>query len=164
MGLEELAGKELPELNSNILIEAEAFYRIGVVAFKEMEDAIKEDGEFLQKIKIFPAIVNTALACELYLKNLLFEKEGYIKKEHRLNELFNKLDDTVKRIIKETIISSKEAYTSESFDMDLINISNAFVDWRYYYEPEKTGKPLNLEFLKIFAYALHRFIVVYKEN
>lgn len=159
MGLEELEGKELPTLNTKILVEAEAFYRIGIQAFKEMEEAVTQNGELLQKVSLFPAIVNTAFACELYMKNLLHEREGIVI-EHHLDTLFEKLDETVKRVIKETIVSNKKGYTDEIFNENLKNISNVFVDWRYYYESNK-AKPVNLEFLKIFAHALHAFIVLY---
>ena len=96
---------------------------------------------------------------EIISKLYLNEK---LEKEYKLEDLFNAQEEIVKQIIKESIINNTPSYTEEIFEKNLKNISNAFVDWRYFYETDKSGNSINIEYLKQFANALKSLIVLYK--
>ena len=157
MNYAKFIGKELPQINAQIWLEAECFYEIGMSLFDKMEKAIIEEESILNKMYFLPAVVNTAFACELYLKSLLTDTRG-----HDIKELYDKQNDVIKDCIKDVIVSNKENYTDAIFEKNLQNIKDAFSTWRYYYEPEKDGKSLNIEFLKVFAFALHELKELYR--
>ena len=157
MGLESYVGKELPQIDAKKRIEADSFYQTGMYAFEKMNKSLTEDGNIIDKMSVLPAIVNTAFACELYLKSLLKNTTG-----HKLEDLFNAQDDIVKQFVKETIIKNNLSYTDTLFEEKLKNISNSFVNWRYFYETDKSGNTIDIDFLKTFANALRLFIVFYK--
>ena len=95
---------------------------------------------------IIPAIVLKAFSCELFMKSLVVT--GNIKKIHKLDELFNNLSQNDKDVIKERVVNAMinklGTYDENSFNTDLGNVANAFVDWRYFYENPRT---INLDFL-----------------
>lgn len=94
--------------------------------FKDAADAIYE------KEPSKPVIVNLAFSCELYIKALLMmqRKNREIVIGHELNQLFLQLDETLKnRILCETNINDWDTFMKDS--------SNAFEDWRYFYEENK---------------------------
>ena len=79
-------------------------------------------------------VVNGSLACELGFKAILAE-DYQIYTGHKLEELFNKLDTSVKAFIKANMPSmKKDEEGSKEFDCVLTKVSNNFVEWRYYYE------------------------------
>ena len=72
--------------------------------------------------------INAAFACELYLKSILKSKKGYTnnqlrKLKHNLNDIYSELPDEIKSKLERSVDTSK-----------LLDISNAFVNWRYLYE------------------------------
>lgn len=74
-------------------------------------------------------MVNISFACELYMKALLIwnNKCDSIIREHLLSELFTKLDANIQvRIKKESGIKEWDVFIKHS--------SDAFRNWRYYYE------------------------------
>ena len=84
-----------------------------------------------------PAVVNSAFACEVYLKALLKYYDIPVKKEHRLKELYELLPEKARDWIKLTVISHYGQW-SDCFGRDYLeNISNAFSDWRYSYESDR---------------------------
>ena len=87
-----------------------------------------------------PCAVNLAFACELYLKALLAEKGNSITKTHALKDLFELLDQTTQDEIRNEYDTFPLTPPIFSIDECLTVHSNAFVDWRYYYEvnPSKT--------------------------
>lgn len=95
---------------------------------------------------IIPAIVLKTFSCELYMKSLLTISN--IKRIHKLDELFMCLSKEDKDNIQEIIIcilSKNKSYEIDDFNKDLRKVSNAFVEWRYFYEDSKIE--INLEFL-----------------
>ena len=157
MNYSEVLGKELPQINPKIWLEAECFYEIGMSSFDKMEKALAEDTSISEKMYLLPATVNMAFACELYLKSLLTDTTG-----HDLKTLFDKQADVIKSVIKNSIISNMENYSESIFEHNLEEIKDVFPTWRYYYEPDKDGLSLNIEFLKLFATALHSLKELYK--
>lgn len=79
---------------------------------------------------LVPSVTNRAFSIELYLKEIL-TSDGVLKKGHKLDQLFNALSHE-----RKTQIIEATGLDSEEFQRDLINISNAFVEWRYLYEKD----------------------------
>lgn len=81
-----------------------------------------------------PAIVNATFACELYLKVLnSVAADAPERKVHKLTELFSSLPEDCKNRLREAFC--KEVHGRVSLDETLEIHSNAFVEWRYPYEP-----------------------------
>ena len=77
---------------------------------------------------IIPFAVLQIFSCELGLKSLLLKQEISFGHIHDLNELFGLLPE-------ETKTNIKCKFTDDcDFDMELINISNMFINLRYYFE------------------------------
>lgn len=99
-----------------------------------------------------PIIVLKAFACEMYLKAYL-SKEGSssIPKTHDLHLLFRNLSKQGKSRINFKLLSklqqSNKEYKSDDLEKDLIGVSNAFEEWRYFYEK---SNHINIQFLNMF--------------
>ena len=101
-----------------------------------------------------PATVNSAFACEVYLKALLYYYDIQLKKQHKIKELYEMLPDDPRDFIKQTAMVTCGGTWKDAFSRDLLdNISDAFVDWRYSYESERSMQ-INLGFLIAFRNAL----------
>jgi len=104
-----------------------------------------------------PAIVNSAFACEVYLKALLLFHDIKNKREHALKNLYDMLPDRIKDFIVPTVLKACGTWT-DPFGFEQIDlISNAFKEWRYYYEDlgsTRTAISINRSFLKAFRNAL----------
>jgi hypothetical protein len=80
----------------------------------------------------YPMIVSAAFACELYLKVALTAR-GIRSREHELNKLFNRLDNTDKAAI--TGIYERGSDDSDvPLQQSLLEVGKAFTDWRYAHE------------------------------
>jgi len=99
-------------------------------------------------------IVNSAFACEVFLKMLLithgvpFEELNGL---HKLEELWDSLktvDCKTASFVEQKVQEWFDFKAENRFDEFLSDISNAFVYWRYIYEKDK-GK-INLNFLIYF--------------
>ena len=101
-----------------------------------------------------PEIVNSAFACEVFIKSLLIFRglaiEEVHKKNHGLKGLWNALEENDKAAsdrVKEKI--KRELDIDDAlFDELLENTSNAFKKWRYIYEDH--GGKIHLGFLSTF--------------
>lgn len=82
--------------------------------------------------KIFPFVVNKSLACEIYLKLILMVTKKKRVKIHNLEELSKRTHIDVE--FKNYLSSNKSELTEQQVEEYLINISNAFEDWKYIYE------------------------------
>ena len=151
MDLEKYNGIEIPARNKMIWEEAILFYQLGQDAQKKME----EDKKY-----IVPAIVNVAFSCELFLKSML--KDG--TKGHLLSELFKEIPDSLREFIKDRMIINGGLKAEAVFDKRLENISNAFAEWRYFYEDSHDGMTLDYEFLNFFALAMKNLDVLYNNT
>lgn len=81
-----------------------------------------------------PAIVNSAFACEVFLKLLLEVEQIDIKKGHQLEKLFNQLPEQIKKDIQQSTMQKYGSWTDAFGLSRLHHISDAFVNWRYNYE------------------------------
>ena len=74
---------------------------------------------------IIASIVNTVLACELFLKSLIIMDTKKIPKGHSIKKL----------IIQSNILTElKQKLDNYDLDLEINGIDNAFVEWRYTYE------------------------------
>lgn len=114
----------------------------------------------------FASIVNLAFAAELFFK-FISERKGRIMKGHRLDKLFNGLDDDTRNHIVVSIIFSMEKkgrveeIKNGSLTEMLRRHSNLFEDYRYLYQKtdekiEKNGVP-DFGFLLDLNYILKGF-------
>ena len=98
-----------------------------------------------------PAIVNFALAAELYIKARL-KSLKIERRVHKLDELFGLLDQP----FKDEVIRSYQALAERNlkqFYEDTKLFTNAFVDWRYLYEKIEVG--ISVSRLISFVKSLH---------
>ena len=108
-----------------------------------------------------PAITCYAFAAELYIKALL-QSDGVNAKGHKLHLLYGRLAPEIKDRVFAKYVSLLPGRTSEQFRVDLGQISNAFVDWRYIFEQSDIAIPLHR--LVAFAWSLFSSIKDVKPN
>lgn len=103
-------------------------------------------------------IVNSAFACEVYLKALLVfhgAKEKELKNEHQLSKLWEKYEKKDKQTvlaIQEDIINWFGSDKGSLFDELLGVVSDNFKEWRYIYE--KNECKTHIQFLRGFRIKL----------
>jgi len=90
---------------------------------------------------IVPAVVSLAFSIELYLKFLLAKNKTPCR-SHKLLDLFNSLDST----IKQEIIDLTN-YDKDKFELLLSKHTEAFVEWRYIHEKNEKSINVDLEFM-----------------
>ena len=120
------------------------------------EAALRCDLNESIKVKKYPLMipnfVNSAFACELYLKATLFLNKNEIPQKHKLDDLFLELDQEDKkgiydiwRTIEEQNIPDCE-YAQDMFFDNLKAISNVFVRFRYVHEWAENSISLEYSF------------------
>lgn len=107
---------------------------------------------------VTPATVNSAFACEVFMKAILKHQEVKIPKSHKLRELYDVLPQELQKWIKQAVSGGFRNIWTNVWGQDYLDeISNAFVEWRYSYEHDlsKSGTMrINIGFLKSFRDAL----------
>lgn len=78
--------------------------------------------------------VNSAIACEIFLKALLEYYDVEYKKTHNLKELFGLLPEFDQGIIKNRMIDRYGSWCDSLEISYLDRIGDTFVTWRYSYE------------------------------
>ena len=104
-----------------------------------------------------PATVNSAFACEIFLKALLIYNDVPMKRQHKIKELYELLPDEPKALVKQTTMTNGGMWENAFGYEQLDNISDAFVDWRYSYEivgKKRASLQINIGFLTAFRNAL----------
>ena len=109
-----------------------------------------------------PEIVNSAFACEVFIKSLLIHHgmtlEEIRKKSHGLKglwEAFREKDAASATRLENEIKQPFNSQNPDFFDDMLVNMSEAFKEWRYIYEGH--GASINMNFLIIFRNRLRSF-------
>lgn len=104
-------------------------------------------------------IVNSAFACEIFLKTLLLYNgktiEEIKKTKHGIEELWKFLktvNPTISADIEKRVINTFQSTDMSFFDTAMSTISDAFVTWRYIYESH--GATIHINFLRIFREVL----------
>lgn len=102
---------------------------------------------------IYPFVVNSAFACELYIKAILIcnSNNNKIEKGHDLKKLFETLSVEVQSNIKATFNRKKVG----NLDAILPEINTAFIDWRYAYEKAVN---INLSGIQALAKSLKEYV------
>ena len=104
-----------------------------------------------------PATVNSAFACEVFLKALLIYNDVPMKRQHKIKELYELLPDEPKALVKKTTMTNGGMWENAFGYEQLDNITDAFVDWRYSYEivgKKRASMQINIGFLTAFRNAL----------
>jgi len=88
---------------------------------------------------IIAGMVNSALACEIFLKTLLYYYTNSHQDGHELSELWKKLQGENKKIADEISAAVDSFYSTSQSNivervLEIKNISNTFSYWRYIYE------------------------------
>ncbi len=84
------------------------------------------------------SFVNTAFACELFLKALLLHWNIEFKKEHKLKPLFELLPEEYQKEVEQAVFYKCGGSVKTLWGEPLLDkVSNAFVEWRYWFEPRK---------------------------
>lgn len=135
-----------------ILIDCEAFYYV----FKQIENiekmpalhgdineyhkAMERYEENHENIPLLtpPLVTNGALAVELALKFLLFKENGAFECIHNLKLLYEQLPEPHKTILTNQIFTEAHQ-NSTSLNINLLNISNLFIDYRYFFSKDTVG-------------------------
>ena len=118
-------------------------------AINKEEILVMKKGVFTNKI--YPYIVNTAFACEIYLKILILINGEAYGKVHTLKDLYikSKICKEFENYVMENTKNLNIKYNKEKLDDDITLISDAFVEWRYVFESEELYIPNG--FLGIFC-------------
>ena len=100
----------------------------------------RQTGNYSDFSLFIPAMVNGVFACELFIKSL-FTKNV---RGHKLNDLLHSLESEDKQLYNSIISQSIQLlnssqssikYDESSFINELNTVSDAFVELRYFYEP-----------------------------
>ncbi len=109
---------------------------------------------------IVPIAVNGAFACELFMKSMLPKDT----RGHKLNDLFDLLDNNLQEEIRNLTIDKMKNISSEycdtNFQNELAHNSNIFAEWRYFHEGHTNS--VNFQFILSFMKSI--FEVVKKES
>ena len=82
-----------------------------------------------------PADVNSAFACEVFLKTILKWFDIKIPKSHQLKDLYEATPEKIRAFIKPTVLNNYGGRWLSDWGIEHLEIlSNAFYDFRYIYE------------------------------
>lgn len=109
--------------------------------------------EYRMRSHTVSGIVNSAFACEVFIKSLLVFRDMSIEqlKGHELKKLWymlKKRDGETAQLVEHRMLEIFKSEKENMFDELLGNVSNAFEYWRYIYE--KDAGNINLNFLRCF--------------
>lgn len=102
------------------------------------------------RILPIPYMVNSAFACELFLKAVLEENNVNYGRIHLLKDLFDLLPKKIKKEIESSV-------DDEEFSSKLTASSNTFVNFRYIFEDINKVAKVNLEFWEKFVAAIYLY-------
>ncbi|CUU47048.1 HEPN domain-containing protein [Clostridium beijerinckii] len=107
---------------------------------------------------IIPELVNGSLAIELYLKALIVKEGHSYRNIHKIDSLFEMLNENTKREIKGIFLEGfKSIHKKEyglCFEKKLKENSNVFVEFRYAYEKANSA---DYEFIKMLELVMRTY-------
>ena len=113
----------------------------GFLAAADVLRQLGKNGLKLFTYYAYPLSVNAALSCELFIKSLLTLEGTEYGRVHYLSDLFSMLSDDIKeRVEKEFSISESK----ETVEELVKTYNNAFIEWRYPFDPENDSKTLTM--------------------
>jgi hypothetical protein len=105
-----------------------------------------------------PAVINSAFACEVFMKAILSFRDIKPPRSHKLKSLYVKLPEKEREWIKSVVSRGASCSWTDCFGFDYLDeISEAFVEWRYSYEivgKKRAVMQINMGFLNDFRNAL----------
>ena len=105
-----------------------------------------------------PATINSAFACEVFMKTILKYQNKKTPKAHKLRDLYEALPKDLKAYIQHEVSGGYPDLWTNFWGNDYLDkVSNAFVEWRYSYEHDFTkNRTMHIEigFLNRFRDAL----------
>ena len=121
----------------------------------------------LREENFYVAVINAALAIEIYLKSFLITNHsvnGYkmhksTQKGHDLRKLYNKISLTDKRVLIKTL---KEVNPDVDLESEISRYSNIFIDARYMFEPN-TVDTINSNVIRLSG-ALDKAIMIISKS
>ena len=133
----------------HMVFQAKSFYNAYIALGQIGDNFDREPGLYY----FVPRIVNGALSIELTLKAILAKNGVDYGKEHNLLILFEQLPESFQRELLGYLFQKAPEYAdSKKCAEELILISNAFVDWRYFFEGDP-APAIETRFLAAFANA-----------
>ena len=131
----------------SLVYQAKSFYNAYIIL-----EQIKIDEDEL--LLFVPKLVNGVFSVELIIKAILTEQGISYDKEHNLKILFEKLPAVIQNQIWEYLVKKAPEYSdAEKREKELLLISEAFVQWRYFFEGNVVPA-FDMRFLSAFANAL----------
>lgn len=146
-------------MNEAIAKEAAAFYLVGNGLFEKCINAPQKIGGVatVEDMLAFPMIVNLAFSCELFLKSMIPEEELGPKSGHKLRALYDKQSAEIQQMIKQVVF--KKFNESEAWlEAELDKSSDAFYQWRYFYE--SGFKAVSLSLLQTMSEAFYKLYLM----
>lgn len=148
---------------TNIVDTANNYYYAVRVLCEKIKGSEATDSlsEYMQLI--FPIINIGALACELFLKALIYKDENYFETGHDLTELFKLVSEGDKAWCQEKFAEKISGNTDFGTEVDSIKV--AYTSWRYLYErgsSEKDKKPIRPDSIICLMEILHDLCKKYK--
>ena len=133
---------------SGIILDCKAFY----IVFCELEERCHVPFEDPEKMRLYldeleagsqpyltPAVVtNGVLAVELALKALTLKETGAFDCIHEIDKLFYALPENHKTVLF-NILKEKAHQNDDTLRINLEEIGNFFVEWRYFFQSEAIG-------------------------
>lgn len=133
--------------NPFLVYQAKSFYN----AYLALEP-LNPDGEEL--LFMVPKFVNGVFSIELTIKAILVEQGISYDNEHNLKILFDKLPTDIQNRVWSFLTTKFPEYSDiTKCETELLIMSEAFVQWRYYYEGNGTPS-FDARFLAAFANAM----------
>ena len=117
-------------------LSAKGFLSTAKLLFQYRKDAMR-----LFTYYAYPLSVNASFSCELFLKTLLTLDEINYEKKHSLSDLYFLLPEKGKVCLENEYAKGGSKTTVEAM---IETYKNAFVEWRYLFDPEYNGKTLTL--------------------
>ena len=132
--------------NPFLIYQAKSFYN----AYLALEPLMPVEDELLY---MAPKFVNGALSVELTIKAILCEQGISYDNEHNLKILFDKLPTDIQNRVWSFLATKTPEYSDiTKCETELVIMSEAFVQWRYYYEGNGAAV-FDMRFLSAFANA-----------
>ena len=140
-------------------------YKEGLEPFNGAAKVLHREAVSLSKngkasMLCIPETVMVAFACEIGLKTLLVKRQIEFRSEHKLEVLFALLGSDKDEIINRTIDifkKNRDEYCADQFWTELREVSNLFVQTRYFFEKEDDMR-INIIFLLKFNQAITEYI------
>ncbi len=101
------------------------------------------------------SFVNTAFACELFLKALLLYTTSKNPRGHELKTLFEELPTKYQTLIETEVFRRCGGRVKTIWGLPLLDeLSNAFTEWRYWFEDKRNTMRGEIGYLKNFREVL----------